>query len=487
MKRSDPVRRYGVWVALVVGSLTASTTAESEPPPDSPARPAGLTVETLERLPTLPGDLAALPEVPVPADNPLTQKKIELGMMLYFDKRLSRDNSTSCATCHDPAKGYSDGLPRSRGFGDKELGRHSPTLLNAAYNQPQYWDGRASSLEEQAVDPIMGAAEMNMPSYEEVLRRITHAPEYEGRFLEAFGEPASIETVAKALASFERTLVTPSSPFDRYVSGDRDAMTMEAKRGLALFVGKAGCAQCHSGPNLTDNEYHNVGVAQRGPLDEDLGRFHVTQDEADRGAFKTPTLRNLSLTAPYMHDGAFWTLEEIIDLYDRGGGEAANKSELLYELALTTQEKGELVAFLGALNGRQPPLPEIYASTSRRDDRFRSIGALMKDGIHEDFTFLSFTIWHDRPLTEVKRDGIAVAADNINRLAKRLRRFKDSRIASSDPRAFAASVEGLVETAAAIRSHAATEDVDVLGDDFIALEEACSHCHAVFQEGLELQ
>lgn len=349
-------------LAVAIGiSSGAVVTAMQQRPDRLPA----LTLEMLELLPSLPGEIDSLPAVPEPADNPTTNDKVALGMRLFFDKSLSRDRSMSCATCHDPAKGYGDGLPRASGFGKQELKRHSPTLLNAAYNEPQFWDGRASGLEEQALGPILAAAEMNMPSTSEVVKRINESSAYDGRFEQVFGEPASMENIAKAIAAFERTLVTPDSPFDRYMAGDKAALTEQEKRGLALFVGKGSCSQCHTGPNFTDNKFHSLGGRQEGPPGNDLGRQEVTGDPADREAFKTPTLRNVSLTGPYMHDGSLSTLEEVVDYYNGGGGASETKSELIFELQLGDEESADLVAFLNALTGRQPALPETFASTEQ--------------------------------------------------------------------------------------------------------------------------
>ena len=317
-----------------------------------------ITPEVLDQMEKLPGDLGPLPPVPVPADNPQSDAKIELGKMLFFDKRLSFDKSMSCATCHDPAKGYSDGLPLSIGLGKMALGRHSPTLLNAAYNSTQLWDGRVSALEEGAQYMIESPDAMNLKR-RELADRLNKVPEYKKRFQKVFGKEANIENVAKAIASFERTLVTSDAPFDRYMLGDKHALTNEEKRGLALFVGKAVCSKCHSGPNFTDNQFHSLGVSQEGA---DLGRYSVTKEEKDKWRFRTTPLRNLTQTAPYMHNGSIETLEGVINFYHRGGGSNRfNKSPNMIKLHLTNQEKKELVSFLKALDGKTPAIsmPEL--------------------------------------------------------------------------------------------------------------------------------
>ena len=312
-----------------------------------------VTIQSLDKMTEFQGDLGPLPSIPIPRNNPQTDAKVELGKMLFFDKRLSGDNTISCGTCHDPDKGFADGKVRAIGFGGKELGRHSPTVLNAAYNGPQFWDGRAASLEEQAEKPIEAEVEMNLPRAV-LVSRLLAIPEYKRRFQEVFGEAPSLENVAKAIAAFERTVVASDSPFDRYARGDKKALTDQEKRGLILFMSKAACSQCHNGPNFTDNQFHVLGVPQQGPLAEDMGRYTVTKEGKDKMAFKTPTLRNIALTAPYAHDGAFQTLEEVVEFYNKGGVSVPNKSAKILKLNLTQREKEDLVAFLKALTGKLP-------------------------------------------------------------------------------------------------------------------------------------
>jgi len=343
-------------VAATAGVVYAETPSGQEPSPadlEKARKSVAVTVETLDQMTQLQGGIGSLPNVPISANNPQTDAKIELGKMLFFDKRLSGNNTISCSTCHDPEKGYADGRPRAMGFGGKELGRHSPTVLNAAYNGPQFWDGRAVSLEDQAEKPIEATVEMNLPR-EVMVGRLSSIPEYKKRFHDVFGEEPSLSNVAKAVAAFERTIVTPDSPFDRYARGDKQALSIQEKKGLVLFMSKAACSQCHNGPNFTDNQFHVIGIPQQGPLQEDLGRYSVSKDEKDKGAFKTPTLRNIALTAPYTHDGAFQTLDEVVEFYNQGGGSVSNKSPKILKLHLTRQEKADLVAFLKSLNGKLP-------------------------------------------------------------------------------------------------------------------------------------
>jgi cytochrome c peroxidase len=320
-------------------------------PRDLPHPPGNaITTKMLDGMRVLPGDLAPLP--PLGLNSEQEQARIVLGKLLFFDNRLSRDRSMSCATCHDPAKGFGDGLALAVGFGGKLLARHSPTVLNSGYNTTQFWDGRAASLEEQAAGPIMSAAEMNMASEQEVIARLNLASVYRERFRTAFGEAPSLKNISRAIASFERTLVTPDSRFDRYLKGDKSALTEQEKHGLILFIGKASCSACHNGNNLADNRFHVLGATPN--QKEDVGRYAVSKDEKDRGAFKTPTLRNVELTAPYTHNGVLRSLDEVIEFYDEGGGEAKNKSDLILKLELTKQEKIDLIAFLKSLTGRQP-------------------------------------------------------------------------------------------------------------------------------------
>lgn len=360
-----------LFISLVSAGLLALSIrpVESSEPivhPDAvqKARRVLITQETLDTMTVLPGDIAPLPEVMVPKDNPMTPAKVELGKMLFFDPRLSGNDHWACATCHNPSLGFSDGLPRSLGFGDEtELGRHAPTVLNIAYNTAQFWDGRAPTMEQQAIGPIQAGREMNS-NPKELEKELNSIPEYKERFMKVFGEPVTMPNIGKAIAAFERTLVTRDAPFDRYIRGDKNSLNTQEKRGLILYISKAACSQCHNGANFTDNQFHNIGLPQVGPLKEDLGRYEVTKNEKDKRAFKTPTLRNVTMTPPYMHNGVFKTLEEVVDFYNKGGGEDRNKSSKIFKLNLTDKEKEDLVAFLKTLTGNvpivsYPQLPQV--------------------------------------------------------------------------------------------------------------------------------
>jgi cytochrome c peroxidase len=303
------------------------------------------TAQLIDSLQELPVGLGLLPKLEIPADNPQSPQKVALGKRLFFDKDLSGDHSLSCASCHDPAKSFSDGRPRALGFQGKLLRRRTPSVLNAAYNSYQFWDGRAVSLEQQAVVPITSMAEMNMPEETELASRLNADPRYRQEFQAVFAQGPSLQSVVRAIAAFERTIITTNSRFDRYAAGDKSALTLHEKNGLVIFIAKARCARCHDGANFTDNKFQNTGVG------DDEGRFAVTKQESDRGAFKTPGLRNVALRAPYMHDGSLSTLEAVIDYYDRGGDDKKGKSPFVLKIGLTREEKQDLLAFLKTLNG----------------------------------------------------------------------------------------------------------------------------------------
>lgn len=296
-----------------------------------------------------------------PEDNPWSKDKEKLGKMLYFDPRLSGSNWISCATCHNPGLGWGDGLPRALGHGQKELGRHTPTIINSGHFELQFWDGRARSLEEQALGPIQAAGEMNQ-SLPELIVELQAIPGYVRLFKKVFGESGiTAENIGKAIATFERSVVSKNARYDKYMQGDKKAMSASAVAGMNLFFGRAKCSICHNGPAFTDSKFHNIGVKQQGPLQEDLGRYNVTKDESDKGAFKTPGLRHVNHHAPYMHDGSKATLKDVIEFYDRGGDVEQNRSPFITPLGLTAREKKDLLEFLLALEGSPitVSLPEL--------------------------------------------------------------------------------------------------------------------------------
>ncbi|BDV42876.1 cytochrome c551 peroxidase [Geotalea uraniireducens] len=331
-----------------------------------------------------------LPPVPIPADNPQSPEKISLGKRLFEDKRFSGDGTVSCSNCHDPAKAFADGLPVAEGIRKQHGARNSPTVINAAYYESQFWDGRRPSLEAQSKDPFLNPVEHGLTSHEPILATIRGDKDYPGQFRHAFGvEPAAltIDHVAKAIAAFERTVIAGDSPFDRYLyGGERGAIPASAIRGLDIFRTKGRCQDCHSiGQTtalFTDNKFHNIGAGfsriagrylqvasafrkarQQGKevdksviTDRDaseLGRFVVTLRPSDLGRFKTSSLRNIAVTGPYMHDGSMKTMEEVVEFYNKGGEQNPFLDSGIRPLNLTAEEKADLVAFLKTLTSPQ--------------------------------------------------------------------------------------------------------------------------------------
>ena len=317
----------------------------------------------------------------VPKDNALTSEKVELGRQLFFDKRLSADASVSCASCHDPERAFTDGKRVAEGIGGRVGSRNSPTLLNAMFNSGQFWDGRVESLEAQAKLPLINPDEMGDQSFEQVIAKLKAIPEYAKQFQQVFNGPVTIDAVARAIASFERTLVSGNSPLDRYQAGEFKALGDAARNGMMLFRGKARCVVCHtfsqSFPFLTDGNYRNTGVSanfaefdsltrralqlpresSRGALDNltkqtgsfELGRFLVTTNVLDIGAYRTPSLRNVELTAPYFHDGSAATLEDVVRFYVNGGKANSFRDWQLETVSLSEEEQRDVVEFLKSL------------------------------------------------------------------------------------------------------------------------------------------
>jgi cytochrome c peroxidase len=306
-----------------------------------------------------PQRLGPLPPVVAPPGNPPSSLKIHLGKELYFDARLSADGTVSCASCHDPALGWSDQGPTSKGIRGQLGGRRAPPVSNAAYSPLQFWDGRSPSLEDQAKGPIQNPVEMGN-SHEAMIQTVSKIAGYEEEFKAVFGEgPITVDQVADAIAAFERTVVTTDSRFDRYARGAHDALTPLEKQGLEIFNGKAHCTACHWGPYFSDGRFHNLGVPAKDPKNPDVGRYAVTKDPRDMGAFKTPTIRDAARRAPYLHDGSEKTLESLIDFYEKGGGEDPNLDPLMVPLVLSRLEKAALVAFIKALDSLNPEVADV--------------------------------------------------------------------------------------------------------------------------------
>ncbi len=356
-------------IAIVVIGLIPFT-------PDIP--PAGMT----NGNPGGGGMRRMFPEMKLRANNQSTQEKIELGRLLYFDPALSGNNEQSCATCHHPDLGFSDGRNTSMGFGGRGVGpdrksgqpirRSAPTVWNAAFNHKQFWDGRANDLEDQARFPITSADEMNQ-NPDELVKELKSIPEYTRLFEKAFGggdSAVTMENVTFAIAAFERTIISNNSPFDRYAEGDSTAMTAEQRRGLTLFRSlKTRCFECHGFPTFANPDFKVIGVPKMPGLPDDFGRSEIEGGDPYKSAFKVPTLRNVALTAPYMHNGRFQTLEEVIDFYANGGGKGQgldlpNLDDKIRKFQLSDQEKRDLVAFLRALTDESkiPAIPEKVPS-----------------------------------------------------------------------------------------------------------------------------
>jgi cytochrome c peroxidase len=303
-----------------------------------------------------------LPPVSIPAANPPTVATIALGRKLFYDPILSKDNTLSCASCHNPNIGFTDGRRITMGFGGQLGIRNAPTLLNAAYSPVQFWDGRAGSLEEQSADPMANPLEMNQ-THQVSVAKVQANQEYRKEFAQAFGPGnVTIEKIQKSLASFERTLLSGDSPFDQYqYGGNKQALSPAAIHGLTIFEDpkRGNCAVCHTiNANyalFTDGKFHNTGAGVNGAGDfTDVGRFGQTKIEADKGEFKTPTLRNVALTGPYMHDGSLKTLSDVVDFYAGGGNSNPNLDKEIKPLILPAQDRADLVKFLEALTGEMP-------------------------------------------------------------------------------------------------------------------------------------
>ena len=285
-----------------------------------------------------------------PPDNPVTPEKAALGRRLFEDTRLSVDQSRACSDCHQAERAFSDGKRVAVGVRDQEGTRNAPAILNRTYGRTFFWDGRAATLEEQVLQPIQHPQEMDadLPT---VIQRLRADATYRQQFGDVFGRPPDTSALSYALATYVRTILSGASDYDRYEAGEPTALAPEAQLGLRLFRGRARCSRCHSGSNLTDEDFHNTGVSW-GHRPYDAGRAVVTGVPEDTGKFKTPTLREIARTAPYMHDGTIATLEEVVDFYDRGGNDNPFRDQELRRLRLTGEEKTALVVFLQSLSGQ---------------------------------------------------------------------------------------------------------------------------------------
>ncbi len=335
MRPSRPIRR-----TLLLGLWLLCLTAHPGPAPAQTefrlALPLGLEKDSLV----------------IPKDNPLTKAKVELGTLLFFDTRLSANETIACASCHMPSLAFTDGQPVSTGIHRQQGGRSAPTAINRVFSTAQFWDGRAATLEAQSVGPFISPVEHGFPDHDALVAKVNAIAGYRPLFERAFGPtPVTVDLIGKAIAGFQRTLLSGNSRYDRFNQADEaGALSDNAQNGLRVFLGKGQCLRCHFGFNFTDEQYHNLGVGWEQD-DRDVGRYAVTKDPDDRGAFKTPTLREIARTAPYMHDGRFATLRQVIDFYDRGGTPNPHLDRAITPLKLTEKEKEDLVEFLHALNG----------------------------------------------------------------------------------------------------------------------------------------
>ncbi len=360
-------RRVTLILTLTLVALLAACSKEETKAPEPESKPAAPAARPIGAVVEIKAPLG-LPPVPIPADNLPTAETIALGRRLYYDKALSIDNTVACANCHDPKFGFADGHQFSDGVKGGKGDRNAPTVFNSAYYTLQFWDGRAPSLEKQAEGPVANPIEMGH-SLTGIEKMLNADPSYKAEFKKAWGaDVITYEMVGKSIASFERTVVSGNSPFDKYMyGGDKKAMSASAIRGLEVFRNKdkGNCAVCHTIEEkyalFTDNKFHNLGVGVKLTIDgetqlTDLGRAKVTKADADQGAFKTPSLRNIALTGPYLHDGSRKTLKEVIDLYVGGGSSNAHLDKEIHKLDfLTGKELADLQEFLKSLTGEIPP------------------------------------------------------------------------------------------------------------------------------------
>ena len=378
------VASMAVWMLGASGGNAQETLRAGQAPPiprksplaePKPLNQVGLPVETTRAA--------------IPADNPQTPAKVALGEKLFFDGRLSADGTVACATCHDPARAFTDGRPVSVGIKGRVGQRNSPTILNALYNVAQFWDGRAKTLEDQAALPIVNPSEMGQPNLEAAVANVAAIPEYQRAFKNVFGQPPNGTDLVRAIASYERSQVLFDSPFDRFIAGDKNAIGDSAKRGWALFNSKARCNKCHAldenKPDPTffmDKDFHNIGIGiirhnvnalacqaetlvnsgdakaiDQAAIETNmsaLGRFLVTKKDADIASFKTPGLRNIVMTAPYFHDGSQATLWDVMDHYNKGDGiHDPYLDGDIQPLALSEGEIDDVIAFLATLTSKE--------------------------------------------------------------------------------------------------------------------------------------
>ena len=356
--------------AVTFASVVLSVALAGCSTPTEPAQEFAPEVEPVAWRVKVPLGLSE--DLQAPSDNPVTRGKVELGRRLYYDPMLSVAGDISCASCHHPARGFTDGRPTSTGHKGQMGTRSAPTVINATYNYSQFWDGRAATLEEQALGPIQNPIEMGN-TLDGMVANLQAIPEYPPLFEVAFGDPEiTPDRVGRAIASFERIVLSGNSEWDRFMGREEGAMNEQKQRGWELFKGKAKCTLCHAGQTFSDSDFHNLGVGMSSEK-PDLGRYLVTKDERDKGAFKTPTVRDLSKTAPYMHDGSMKTLEEVLEFYNKGGETNPWLDDKVTPLNLTQQEIEDIIAFLHALEGEMPN--DVGPPTPEREENSQMVGA----------------------------------------------------------------------------------------------------------------
>ncbi len=401
------VRILGGLVVLVIGLVVAAGLVPS--PTDPPVDMANHGAGASSVIPSTSGLLREFPPINVPDDNPVSPDKVELGRLLFFDPILSENNDIACATCHHPDLGFSDGRPTSVGPAGVDLKRNVPSLWNVGYARYLFWDGRTESLEEQVEGPLTHADEMGVNDPGTVTAELQTIPEYVDNFDGAFADGLTFDNLKRALAAFQRTLVTNNSPFDRYAAGDFDALTASQRRGLALFrSGATRCFECHAAPTFASDSFRVIGVDSQDP-----GRAGVS-DEGTFGAFKVPSLRNIALSAPYMHDGSMATLRDVVDFYANGGGlahGAENVDIFVNGFELTDQEREDLIAFLYGLSdeSQMPDIPERVPSglpvIQRRQNPERAVAATVNQG-----TSMGRDVADREPMTIVVQEGESIQA-----------------------------------------------------------------------------
>ena len=361
MARSGQASFIRLAIVCFLVSLPAAVLTQNPPPPPVPPPPPPPTRIDMFRFVMGPPSPRTLTDdaMRVPPDNPMTEAKAALGRTLFFDPVLSADGKVSCATCHDPKRGFADPRPIAVGVFGRVGKRHSPALVNRGFGRMQFWDGRADTLEGQVLQPIADANEMGN-TIAAAVARLTADKTYRAAFASVFDDGVNADNLARALSSFVRTIKSVDTPYDRFLAGDKTALSADAQAGLEVFRRRGRCAVCHSEPALTDEWFHNTGVAWKGDgagggsfVDE--GRSAVSNAPRDRGSFKTPTLREIGRTSPYMHDGSLETLAAVVEFYDAGGRPNLNRSRVLRPLGLTAEEKRVLIAFLESLSSADFP------------------------------------------------------------------------------------------------------------------------------------